>query len=276
MQKINSPPKIPSGAVIVFGQIPNSNSAQAGWFNADHAKAARIFAAANAMSVIDFEAISATTLAETLRQGQLKPGGGATLHDVPRDALTKLKNLLDAAKPPVRVPDTEAASAIAAPSPTKPESLSKDPAKQSVKEQITNDWSVPTWPLPNADAAARSGSTEVPKPAAQAAVTASTTPIQSASPPTAKGTATMAPLPPAPPPASPKTPELTPAHWDQIKVGATVLAADLDKANVADGWYEAIVIQINGPKLTLKWRDYPEEGRITRTREHIALLYPAL
>jgi hypothetical protein len=41
-----------------------------------------------------------------------------------------------------------------------------------------------------------------------------------------------------------------------------------------DGWYESIVVQVDGDMLTLRWRDYPRERRFTRHRNRVGLLYP--
>jgi hypothetical protein len=43
---------------------------------------------------------------------------------------------------------------------------------------------------------------------------------------------------------------------------------------IEDGWYDAIVVEVNGDMLTLRWRDYPRERRIVRHRFRVALLYP--
>jgi hypothetical protein len=62
-----------------------------------------------------------------------------------------------------------------------------------------------------------------------------------------------------------------PRSWDQIALGDLVVAQEEDPA---DGWYEAIVIEVNGDMLTLRWRDYPRLRRITRHRLRLGLLYP--
>ena len=41
-----------------------------------------------------------------------------------------------------------------------------------------------------------------------------------------------------------------------------------------DGWFEAVVIETSGDMLTLRWRDYPRERRITRNRIAVGLLCP--
>ena len=57
----------------------------------------------------------------------------------------------------------------------------------------------------------------------------------------------------------------------ETALGSVVLApADPD-----DGWWEAIVVKVAGDRLTLRWRDYPDEPLITRQRHRLALLHPS-
>jgi len=69
-----------------------------------------------------------------------------------------------------------------------------------------------------------------------------------------------------PPSANPNLPH----GWDQIGLGDLVVAQEA----LEDGWYDAIVVEVNGDMLTLRWRDYPRERRIVRHRFRVALLYP--
>src|SRR5262249_46602960 len=55
-----------------------------------------------------------------------------------------------------------------------------------------------------------------------------------------------------------------------IALGDLVVAQE----GVEDGWYDAIVVEVNGDMLTLRWRDYPRERRFVRHRFRVALLYP--
>ena len=41
-----------------------------------------------------------------------------------------------------------------------------------------------------------------------------------------------------------------------------------------DGWWEAVVERVDGPQLTLKWRDFPKEPRVVMRREQLALICP--
>jgi hypothetical protein len=61
-----------------------------------------------------------------------------------------------------------------------------------------------------------------------------------------------------------------PHSWDRIGLGDLVVAQEA----IEDGWYEAIVVEVNGDMLTLRWRDYPRERRFVRHRFQVALLYP--
>ena len=59
-----------------------------------------------------------------------------------------------------------------------------------------------------------------------------------------------------------------PESWDEIGIGSVVLAT----AGAGDGWWESIVIGVNGETFTLKWRDYPRERTFVRRRTELALL----
>ena len=69
-------------------------------------------------------------------------------------------------------------------------------------------------------------------------------------------------------PADPKGGPSRPQSWDEIVIGSVVLAT----AGVEDGWWESIVIGVNGEALTLKWRDFPREPVFVRRRTELALL----
>jgi hypothetical protein len=63
-----------------------------------------------------------------------------------------------------------------------------------------------------------------------------------------------------------------PKTWQEISLGDLVVAQE----GTEDGWYEAIVAEVNGDMLTLRWRDYPRERRVVRHRQRLGLLYPGL
>jgi len=59
-----------------------------------------------------------------------------------------------------------------------------------------------------------------------------------------------------------------PVDWDEIGVGSVVLALEAPEY----GWWESIVIGVNGQSVSLKWRDYPREPVFVRPRAELALL----
>jgi hypothetical protein len=63
-------------------------------------------------------------------------------------------------------------------------------------------------------------------------------------------------------PSSPNGQKNPPKNWDEIAPGHVVIALD----EPGEGWYETIVVETSGDMLTLRWRDYPRERRITRHR----------
>jgi hypothetical protein len=67
------------------------------------------------------------------------------------------------------------------------------------------------------------------------------------------------------------TPDGLPTSWDDIAVGHLVVAQEDD---VTNGWWEAIVVEINDDLLTLRWRDYPKLPKIVRHRTAVTLLCP--
>src|SRR3954466_13246632 len=69
-------------------------------------------------------------------------------------------------------------------------------------------------------------------------------------------------------PADPKGGRSRPQSWDDIGIGSVVLAA----VGVEDGWWESIIIGVNGEALTLKWRAFPREPVFVRRRTELALL----
>lgn len=63
-----------------------------------------------------------------------------------------------------------------------------------------------------------------------------------------------------------------PKTWQEISLGDLVVAQE----GPEDGWYEAIVAEVKGDMLTLRWRDYPRERQVVRHRQRLGLLYPEL
>jgi hypothetical protein len=74
---------------------------------------------------------------------------------------------------------------------------------------------------------------------------------------------------PAAPPLAP-TPTVSPRpqDWEEIGIGSVVLAT----TGLDDGWWESLVLGVNGEVFTLKWRDYPRERTFVRRRTELALL----
>ena len=61
-----------------------------------------------------------------------------------------------------------------------------------------------------------------------------------------------------------------PVDWEHISVGHLVIAHE----HADDGWWEAIVIGIEGDMLTLRWRDFPKYPKLVQHRTAVALLKP--
>ena len=61
-----------------------------------------------------------------------------------------------------------------------------------------------------------------------------------------------------------------PTSWDAIKPGHLVLFHEC----LADGWWEAIVVNRSGDKVTLRWRDFPGDGKFTVPVLTVAILNP--
>jgi len=74
---------------------------------------------------------------------------------------------------------------------------------------------------------------------------------------------------PAATPATSKVPAPLPKSWAEIQVGSLVLAHE----GLEEGWWEAVVTEMHGDVLTLRWRDYPDLAAIARNRNEVALLF---
>jgi hypothetical protein len=62
-----------------------------------------------------------------------------------------------------------------------------------------------------------------------------------------------------------------PGNWDEIAPGHLVIAQE----SLANGWWEAIVLDRKADMLTLRFRDYPRLPRFFRHRTAVALISPA-
>jgi hypothetical protein len=66
------------------------------------------------------------------------------------------------------------------------------------------------------------------------------------------------------------SPPSLPRTWTEIGVGDLVIAHE----NADEGWYEAIVVDVDNDMVTLRWRDYPRQRQIVRHRNRLGLLRP--
>jgi hypothetical protein len=62
-----------------------------------------------------------------------------------------------------------------------------------------------------------------------------------------------------------------PGSWDEIAPGHLVIAQE----SLANGWWEAIVLDRKDDMLTLRFRDFPRLPRFFRHRTAVALVSPA-
>jgi len=60
--------------------------------------------------------------------------------------------------------------------------------------------------------------------------------------------------------------------WSALEIGSMVLAT---QPSAYDGWWESIVVAVNGDDLILRWRDGPKEKPFRVSRRNVALLNPA-
>ena len=66
-------------------------------------------------------------------------------------------------------------------------------------------------------------------------------------------------------------PATRPASWEAITPGNLVIAQESPE----DGWWEAVVVALEGETLVLRWRDYARQPCVRRGRLEVALLPPA-
>ena len=62
-----------------------------------------------------------------------------------------------------------------------------------------------------------------------------------------------------------------PISWAKLEVGHLVIAQD---AKAENGFYEAEIVEIEGEKLKLRWKEFPRQPNVTRMRTDVALLNP--
>lgn len=62
-----------------------------------------------------------------------------------------------------------------------------------------------------------------------------------------------------------------PGDWDEIEPGQLVIANE----GPGYGWWNAIVIEVNGDMLTPHWRDFPWQENVVQHRSAVALIRPS-
>ena len=71
-------------------------------------------------------------------------------------------------------------------------------------------------------------------------------------------------------------PDVSAALWENLKVGAYVIAPSFDDDGEFAGWWDARIVKIAGNQLTLEWFGAaPKEPRIEAERKYVALIHPA-
>lgn len=64
--------------------------------------------------------------------------------------------------------------------------------------------------------------------------------------------------------------------WAALGIGSVVVAYDEDEEG--EGWWEAVVIAVSkdGDTLSLRWKDYPKEPKVSRPRRKVGILAPSV
>ena len=57
-------------------------------------------------------------------------------------------------------------------------------------------------------------------------------------------------------------------NWTDVKVGSLVIAQE----SFVEGWWEAIVTEVRPDTVTVRWRDYPHQAAVSRTKAEVAFL----
>ena len=63
------------------------------------------------------------------------------------------------------------------------------------------------------------------------------------------------------------------ALWSKIEIGTVVLAAQPDL--YGPGWWQGVVVGVDGDDLTLRWVDDPAEEAFHLPRRDVGLRHPA-
>ena len=62
------------------------------------------------------------------------------------------------------------------------------------------------------------------------------------------------------------------ALWSKIEVGTVVLATQPDV--YGPGWWEGLVVGVDGDGVTLRWLDEPDEDPVRFSLRNVALRHP--
>jgi hypothetical protein len=62
--------------------------------------------------------------------------------------------------------------------------------------------------------------------------------------------------------------------WAALTVNMVVLAPEFTDQGTPEGWWEAVIVAIDGDVFTLRFRDYPRQSLKRRKRDEIAIMYP--
>ena len=234
----------------------NESPLHAGWFGKAAAKEAQKLAESHKCHVFTGEAAAVKELADRLVQGRLVDGQ-LTLASVTDEMAIELRRLID---PPPSLAD-------ATTEPETPEDLAAMAGDLVLADRdglgalTTEEQSAIQDALPGDATFAVAGSTDgasTESLSEQAGDVVDTTeaPSRAQAVDDAKGSVTAS--------ADP---------WSLLKVGDLVLGADLDKKDEPEAWYEAVIVRITPSSYILRFRDYPRDGLLARTRRHVALLH---
>jgi len=69
-------------------------------------------------------------------------------------------------------------------------------------------------------------------------------------------------------------PQVPASCWDALKPTDIVLGKYFDKWGDPEGWWEAVIIDIQNNTYTIRWVDEPETGFVRLPRKHVALMFP--
>ena len=234
----------------------NESPLHAGWFGKAAAREAQKLAEGHKCHVFSGEAAAVKELADRLVQGRLVDGQ-LTLASVSDDMAIELRQLID---PPPSVAGATAESKT-------PEDLAAMAGDLALADRdglgalTTEEQSAIQDALPGDASFAAVGSNS----------DASTDGLSGRADDAADGTQAA---------SRGQTGDIAPGStipaadpWDRLAVGDLVLGADLDKKDEPEAWYEAVIVRITPSSYILRFRDYPRDGLLARTRRHVALLH---